>query len=563
MFAKILVANRGEIAVRAFRAATELGARTVAVFPHEDRRSEHRLKADESYQIGEEGHPVRAYLDHENIVRVAVECGADAIYPGYGFLSENPAARRGLRGERHHLHRPARHPPCTSPATSRARSRRPARPACPPSTALRPDRPTSTSWPPRPRASASRCSSRPSPAAAGAACAASTTRRRLRESLEAAQREAEAAFGDPTLYLEQAVVNPRHIEVQVLADSTGTVLHLYERDCSVQRRHQKVVEIAPAPNLDPDTARADVRRRRALRRVDRLPQRRHRRVPPRRGRPLRLHRDEPAHPGRAHRHRGGHRRRPRRAPRCGSPSGETFADLGMRQEDIYVRGAALQCRITTEDPANGFRPDAGQITVYRSAGGGGRAARRRHGVRRRRGQPALRLDAGQAHLPRRAPSRWRCAAPDGRWRSSGSAASRPTSRSSRRCSPTRSSSAAQATTSFIDERPELLEARMGGDRGTKLLTYLADVTVNQPHGPATTFIKPRTKLPAIDRDAPLPPGTRDLLLRVGPGRVRPPAARAHRRAGHRHHLPRRPPVACSPPGCAPATCCTSPGTSRG
>ena len=90
MFAKILVANRGEIAVRAFRAATELGAKTVAVFPHEDRKSEHRLKADESYQIGEEGHPVRAYLDHENIVRVAVECGADAIYPGYGFMSENP-----------------------------------------------------------------------------------------------------------------------------------------------------------------------------------------------------------------------------------------------------------------------------------------------------------------------------------------------------------------------------------------------------------------------------------------------------------------------------------------
>ena len=87
MFSKILVANRGEIAVRAFRAATELGAKTVAVFPHEDRTSEHRLKADESYEIGEEGHPVRAYLDHANIVRVAVECGADAIYPGYGFAS--------------------------------------------------------------------------------------------------------------------------------------------------------------------------------------------------------------------------------------------------------------------------------------------------------------------------------------------------------------------------------------------------------------------------------------------------------------------------------------------
>ena len=106
MFQKILVANRGEIAVRAFRAATELGAKTVAVFPHEDRNSEHRLKADESYQIGEEGHPVRAYLDHENIVRVAVEAGADAVYPGYGFLSENPLPRRGLRGARHHLRRP-------------------------------------------------------------------------------------------------------------------------------------------------------------------------------------------------------------------------------------------------------------------------------------------------------------------------------------------------------------------------------------------------------------------------------------------------------------------------
>ena len=91
MFRKVLVANRGEIAVRAFRAATELGAQTVAVFPHEDRKSEHRLKADEAYEIGEPGHPVRAYLDPEAITRVAVEAGADAIYPGYGFLSENPA----------------------------------------------------------------------------------------------------------------------------------------------------------------------------------------------------------------------------------------------------------------------------------------------------------------------------------------------------------------------------------------------------------------------------------------------------------------------------------------
>ena len=108
MFSKVLVANRGEIAIRAFRAAYELGARTVAVFPYEDRGSEHRLKADEAYEIGERGHPVRAYLDPDAIVAAAVRAGADAVYPGYGFLSENPRAGRGLRQRRHHLRRPDR-----------------------------------------------------------------------------------------------------------------------------------------------------------------------------------------------------------------------------------------------------------------------------------------------------------------------------------------------------------------------------------------------------------------------------------------------------------------------
>ena len=108
MFNKILVANRGEIAIRAYRAATEIGARTVAVFPYEDRWSEHRMKADEAYEIGERGHPVRAYLDPEAIVEVAVKAGADAVYPGYGFLSREPPPRRGVRQRRHHLHRPDR-----------------------------------------------------------------------------------------------------------------------------------------------------------------------------------------------------------------------------------------------------------------------------------------------------------------------------------------------------------------------------------------------------------------------------------------------------------------------
>ena len=136
------------------------------------------------------------------------------------------------------------------------------------------DRPTSTRWSPRPRRSASRCSSRRWPAAAGAECAGSPGAGELRESIEAAMREAESAFGDATVFLEQAVVNPRHIEVQILADAAGNVVHLYERDCSVQRRHQKVIEIAPAPNLDPAAAGPDLRRRGRVRQTHRLRQRR-------------------------------------------------------------------------------------------------------------------------------------------------------------------------------------------------------------------------------------------------------------------------------------------------
>ncbi|MGL5909497.1 MAG: biotin carboxylase N-terminal domain-containing protein, partial [Phycicoccus sp.] len=249
MFRKILVANRGEIAVRAFRAATELGAKTVAVFPHEDRNSEHRMKADESYEIGEVGHPVRAYLDHQAVVRVAVECGADAIYPGYGFLSENP-----LLAEECAAHGITFIGPPASVlhlAGNKARAIAAARDAGLPT--LRSAEPTTDL-----DALAAAAEDIGFPVfvkavsgGGGRGMRRVETAAALRDSLEAAQREADAAFGDPTLYLEQAVVQPRHIEVQVLADGTGRVLHLFERDCSVQRRHQKVVEVAPAPNLDP------------------------------------------------------------------------------------------------------------------------------------------------------------------------------------------------------------------------------------------------------------------------------------------------------------------------
>jgi pyruvate carboxylase len=196
-------------------------------------------------------------------------------------------------------------------------------------------------------------------------------------------------------------------------------------------------------------------------------------------------------------------------------SGATFTELGMAQEDIYLRGAALQCRITTEDPSNGFRPDAGQITVYRSAGGGG--VRLDGGTVFVGAQVSPHFDSMLVKLTCRgrtfpmAVRRARRALAEFRIR--GVSTNIPFLEAVL-ADPVFQRGA--ATTSFIDERPELLEVRMGGDRGTKLLSYLADVTVNRPHGPATTYIKPRTKLPAIDRDAPLPPGSRDVLLRVGP-----------------------------------------------
>ena len=248
MFSKILVANRGEIAVRAFRAAYELGAQTVAVFPYEDRNSEHRLKADEAYQIGEPGHPVRAYLDPGLIVETALKAGADAVYPGYGFLSENPALAEACANAGITFVGPDAG--VLTLTGNKARAIAAARAA---------GVPTLRSVAPGTDVDAliEEALTLPFPVFVKAVAGGGGRGMRrveepaaLRAAIEACMREAEAAFGDPTVFIEQAVIDPRHIEVQILADASGDVIHLYERDCSVQRRHQKVIEIAPAPHLD-------------------------------------------------------------------------------------------------------------------------------------------------------------------------------------------------------------------------------------------------------------------------------------------------------------------------
>ncbi|HKR50040.1 MAG TPA: pyruvate carboxylase, partial [Pseudonocardiaceae bacterium] len=340
--------------------------------------------------------------------------------------------------------------------------------------------------------------------------------RGLREALEAASREAESSFGDPTVFLEQAVIDPRHIEVQILADSTGEVIHLYERDCSVQRRHQKVVEIAPAPDLDPALRERICADAVTFARqigyvnagtveflVDRA---------------------------------GNHvfiEMNPRIqvehtvteeitdidlvTSQLRIAAGETLADLGLSQDVIVPHGAALQCRITTEDPANDFRPDIGTVTAYRSASGAG-----------------VRLDGGTVY-----PGAQISAYFDSmlvkvtcRGRDFGSAVLR----ARRAIAEFRIRGvhtnipfllalleepdfrAGQVTTSFIEQRPHLLTARQSADRGTRLLTYLGDVTVNRPYGEPPMLADPVSKLPPIDLDSPPPAGSRQLLLEVGPER---------------------------------------------
>src|SRR5690349_9321608 len=224
-----------------------MGITTIAVYAHEDRNSQHRLKADESYQIGDTGHPVRAYLSVDEIIRVAQQAGADAVYPGYGFLSENPQLAAACADAGITFIGPSAE--ILELTGNKARAIAAARDAGLP--VLNSSAPSSSV---DELVAASESMEFPLFVKAVSGGGGRGMRRvtdpsALREAIESASREAESAFGDPMVYLEQAVLNPRHIEVQILADKHGSVMHLFERDCSMQRRHQKVIELAPAPNL--------------------------------------------------------------------------------------------------------------------------------------------------------------------------------------------------------------------------------------------------------------------------------------------------------------------------
>ena len=516
MFKKILVANRGEIAVRAFRAAYELGAKTVAVFPYEDRNSTHRLKADEAYQIGEKGHPVRAYLDVSEIIRVAKESGADAIYPGYGFLSENPelakaAAENGITfiGPTNDVLEMAGNKVTAKEAAIRAGV--PVLKSTPSSADVDSlvDQADSIGFPIFVKAVAG---------GGGRGMRRVAQQEDLRAALIEASREAESAFGDPRVFLEQAVLRPRHIEVQILADNHGNVVHLFERDCSIQRRNQKVVEIAPAPLIDEELRQT-------------------------------LYRDAVAfaqaigyqNAGTVEflidtvgANAGKHvfiEMNPRIQvehtvteeitdvdlvqSQMRIASGESLAQLGLTQDQITMHGFAVQCRITTEDPAQNFRPDTGKITTYRSPGGAG-----------------IRLDGGTvstgAEVSPHFDSMLVKLISRGRdFKSAVTRTKRALAEFRIRGVSTNigflqavvadeTFASGDLSTSFIDERPYLFQNKPSADRGTKILTWLADVTVNQPNGGRAGHVSPSAKLPKVDLSSAAPAGSRQRLLELGP-----------------------------------------------
>ena len=534
VFSKVLVANRGEIAVRAFRACYELGARTVAVFPYEDRNSIHRQKADEAYRIGDEGHPVRAYLDVDEIIRVAKDAGADAIYPGYGFLSENAGlARAAAENGITFVGPPADVLELTG---NKVEALRAAKRAGIPTLASS-DPSADVEWLLEQAEEIGFPIFVKAVAGGGGRGMRRVERREdLRGSLEAAMREADTAFGDPTVFLEQAVLRPRHIEVQILADGEGNVVHLFERDCSLQRRHQKVIEMAPAPNLDEEIRQA-------------------------------LHRDAVAFAKEmgyvnagtveflvdtAGERAGQHvfiEMNPRIqvehtvteevtdvdlvGAQLRIAAGATLPELGITQDALQVRGFAIQCRITTEDPANGFRPDTGTITAYRSAGGSG--VRLDGGTIYAGAEISPHFDSMLVKLTCRgrdyatAVRRVRRALAEFRVR--GVATNIPFLMN---VMDDPQFVSGDVATDFIDKHPELATVNRSQDRGSKALQYLVDVTVNQPHGPRIEGIDPRDRLPehpgdkhqepdrspfdgpSRNEDAVPPRGWRQVLLEQGP-----------------------------------------------
>jgi pyruvate carboxylase len=516
---KLLALNRGEIAIRIFRAANELGLRTVAVYSKEDRLSLHRFKADEAYQIGENKGPVEAYLDAGGIVSLAATIGVDGIHPGYGFLSENPALARACQRAGITFIGPS--PEILEALGDKTAARTLAEKAGIPVVPGTAEAVTKNH-------DAEKIARQIGfPLIIKAAFGGGGRGMRVVQSeaefsakLEEARREAAAAFGNDAVFLERFIRRAKHIEIQIIADSQGNVLHLHERDCSVQRRHQKVVEVAPAVNL-PERIRqelADAAVKLAktagyvnagtvefLVDVDREEwffievnprvQVEHTVTEMVTGIDIVRTQIQVAQGHSLH------------GPEIGLP----------RQEDIKINGFALQCRVTTEDPAQNFVPDYGRIHTYRSPAGFG-----------------IRLDGASAYggavitpffdsLLVKTTAWGRdfkqaCQRMDRALREFRIRGVKTNIPFLENVIHNETFQKGDVTTRFLEETPSLFQFRTRRDRATKLLSYLGDVIVNGNPEVAgkpkpASFRAPR--IPALTPVAP-PPGTRQLLDEMGP-----------------------------------------------
>jgi len=521
-FKKILIANRGEIAIRVMRAANEMGKKTVAVYAEEDKLGLHRFKADEAYRIGEGLGPVAAYLSIDEIIRVAKESGADAIHPGYGLLSENPdfvdaCARNGITfiGPKAETMRAL-----GDKASARRVAIEAGVPVIPATEVLGDDmaaikkEAAEVGYPLMLKASWG---------GGGRGMRPIFSEDELEEKVLEGRREAEAAFGNGEGYLEKMITRARHVEVQILGDKHGEIYHLWERDCSVQRRNQKVVERAPAPYLT-DAQREEL--------CDL-------------GRKICAHVNYEC-AGTVEflmDMESGNFYFIEVNPRVqvehtvteevtgidivqaqiliaeGKPLAEATGKAN--QSEIRLNGHALQTRVTTEDPLNNFIPDYGRITAYRSATGmgirldGGTAYA--GGVITRYYDSLLTKVTAWAPTPEKAIARMDRALREFRVRGVSTNIAfvenllkHPTFLSN------------EYTTKFIDETPELFQFAKRQDRGTKVLTYIADISVNgHPETEGRPEPKPGLKDPRPPRveTGNLPYGTRNLLEQKGPQAV--------------------------------------------
>ena len=517
---RILVANRGEIAIRILRAASELNIRTVAIYTYEDRYSLHRYKADEAYQIGTEDDPLKPYLDIEEIIALAKAKKIDAIHPGYGFLSENVHFAQRCREEGIIFVGPL--PEVMNQLGDKVAAKVIARRALVP---VIEDSKENLTTPEIAVKEAARIGYPVIIKAAGGGggrgmrvCHDEPT---LIKSFKEAKSEAKKAFNDDTIFLEKYIDNPKHIEVQIMADNYGRTVHLFERDCSVQRRFQKVVEVAPSLTLSEPTKYAlydyalSIAKEVKYNNVGTVE--------------FLVDKDENIYFIEVN---------PRVQVEHTITEEVTGIDIVRTQiliaqgypltdkriyihsqADVPCKGFAIQCRITTEDPANNFKPDFGLIVAYRSADGYG-----------------IRLDAGNCYTGARispffdpmlikvsAKGRtlWGAAVRLHRalreFRIRGvktnidfllNVISHPTFQKG------------EATVKFIDNHPELFEMPRRLDRGTKILRYIAETTVNGNESVKKidsnkTFRVP--KIPEFDKkhQDSFPKGTKDKLEKLG------------------------------------------------